>query len=104
MKDLPWGAMFGLLFMTMGPIRAVAVFSKARDRDDTPGARALALRASALVAAAFILTVLIGNAVLTDWGVRFSTLIAAGGVVLVALSLQTHLFPVISPESKGLNV
>lgn len=28
MTEFPWGAMFGLLFMTMGPVRALAVFSK----------------------------------------------------------------------------
>ena len=28
MSEMPWGALFGLLFMTMGPIRAIAVFSK----------------------------------------------------------------------------
>lgn len=93
MTEMPWGAMFGLLFMTMGPIRALAVFSRVGDRDDAPGVRQLALRASGLVAAAFVLTVLIGNVVLENWGVRLSTLIAAGGLVLVTLSLQGLLSP-----------
>lgn len=34
---------------------------------------------------------MIGNAVLENWGVAFSTLIAAGGLVLVTLSLQSLL-------------
>ena len=25
--SMPWGELFGLLFMTMGPIRAIATFS-----------------------------------------------------------------------------
>lgn len=91
MTEFPWGAMFGLLFMTMGPVRALAVFSTVGESDDAPGVRALALRASALVGAAFALTVMIGNTVLENWGVAFSTLIAAGGLVLVALSLQSLL-------------
>jgi small neutral amino acid transporter SnatA (MarC family) len=93
MTELPWGAMFGLLFMTMGPIRALAVFSRVGDSDHSPGVRGLAVRSAALVAAAFVLTVLIGNTVLENWGVDFSTLIAAGGLVLVTLSLQALLFP-----------
>jgi small neutral amino acid transporter SnatA (MarC family) len=93
MTELPWGAMFGLLFMTMGPIRALAVFSRVGESDHSPGVRSLAFRSSGLVAAAFVLTVLIGNAVLENWGVGFSTLVAAGGLVLVSLSLQALLFP-----------
>jgi multiple antibiotic resistance protein len=85
--------MFGLLFMTMGPVRALAVFSKVDDNDTAPGVRALAFRSSGLVGAAFLLTVLIGNSVLTGWGVSFAALIGAGGLVLVALSLQTLLMP-----------
>jgi small neutral amino acid transporter SnatA (MarC family) len=95
--EMPWGALFGLLFMTMGPIRAIAVFSKVGARDDAPGVRALAFRAAGLVAAAFLMTVLIGNGVLTAWGVSYPILILAGGVVLTALSLQTLLSPAAGP-------
>lgn len=97
MTEMPWGALFGLLFMTMGPIRAIAVFSKVGNRDDAPGVRALAFRATGLVAAAFLMTVLIGNGVLTAWGVSYPVLILAGGVVLTALSLQTLLSPATGP-------
>lgn len=88
MTGMPWGALFGLLFMTMGPIRAIAVFSRVGERDDAPAVRALATRAAGLVAAAFVMTVLIGNTVLTAWGVSFPALIGAAGVVLAVLSLQ----------------
>lgn len=97
MTDLPWGALFGLVFMTMGPIRAIAVFSKVGERDDAPGVRPLAIRATGLVAAAFLLTVLVGNGVLASWGVAFPTLILAGGLVLTTLSLQTLLSPATGP-------
>ena len=97
MTEMPWGALFGLLFMTMGPIRAIAVFSRMGESDDAPGVRALAFRSAGLVAAAFVMTVLIGNGVLTAWGVSFPMLILAGGVVLTALSLQTLLFPASGP-------
>lgn len=40
MTEMPCGALFGLLFMTMGPIRAIAVFAKAGDSGGAPGARA----------------------------------------------------------------
>ena len=95
MTEMPWGALFGLLFMTMGPIRAIAVFAKVGDSDGAPGVRALAGRSALLVAGAFALTVVIGNAVLGAWGVSFPVLIAAGGLVLVALSLQALLVPAV---------
>jgi small neutral amino acid transporter SnatA (MarC family) len=97
MTEMPWGALFGLLFMTMGPIRAIAVFSRMGESDDAPGVRSLAFRSAGLVAAAFVMTVLIGNGVLTAWGVSFPMLILAGGVVLTALSLQTLLAPAAAP-------
>ena len=93
MTEMPWGTLFGLLFMTMGPIRAVAVFSGVGDGDDAPGVRTLANRSAALVAGAFVMTVIVGNAVLTAWGVSFPALIGAAGVVLLALSLQALLSP-----------
>jgi small neutral amino acid transporter SnatA (MarC family) len=93
MSEMPWGQLFGLLFMTMGPIRAIAVFSAVGDSDSAASVRALAKRSAALVAAAFTLAVLIGNAVLTAWGVSYPALIGAGGVILMALSLQALLAP-----------
>ena len=66
--------------MTMGPIRAIAVFSRVGERDDAPGVKSLALRSTALVAGAFGLTVAIGNGVLTAWGVSFPALIGVGAL------------------------
>lgn len=93
MSEFPWGQFFGLLFMTMGPIRAIAVFSRVGDSDDAPGVRGLATRAAALVAGAYLLAVFVGNGALTAWGVSFPVLIGAAGVALFALSLQALLVP-----------
>ncbi len=91
MKDFPWGTLWSLMFMTMGPIRAVAVFSNVGTSDADPGVRRLAAQASAIVAGAFLLTVLIGNSVLVAWGVSFPVLIGTGGLILAILSLQSIL-------------
>jgi hypothetical protein len=45
MTGMPWGSLFGLLFMTMGPIRAIAVFSRVGERDDAPGDAPAPMRA-----------------------------------------------------------
>jgi small neutral amino acid transporter SnatA (MarC family) len=97
MTEMPWGSLFGLLFMTMGPIRAIAVYSRVGERDDAPGVRALATRSAGLVAGAFLLTVIVGDAALSAWGVSLPALIAAGGVVLIALSMQALLLPFAGP-------
>jgi multiple antibiotic resistance protein len=90
---MPWGELFGLLFMTMGPIRAIAAFSVVGEDDAAPEVKALAGRAAGLVAGAFVVTVLIGTGVQDAWGISFPVLIGAGGVALLALSLQALLAP-----------
>lgn len=90
---MPWGELFGLLFMTMGPIRAIATFSLVGEDDSALEVRALAGRAAALVAGAFVVTVVIGTGVLGAWGITFPVLIGAGGAALFALSLQVLLAP-----------
>lgn len=92
-SQMPWGELFGLLFMTMGPIRAIAVFSNVGKDDADPAVKAMAGRASALVAGAYIVAVVIGLGALGAWGVSFPVLIGAGGVTLFALSLQGLLAP-----------
>ncbi len=46
---MPWGQIFGLLFMTLGPIRAIAVYSRVGDDDSAPEVRAMAARLGILV-------------------------------------------------------
>ena len=94
MNEMPWGQFFGLLFMTMGPIRAIAVFSRVGESDDAPRVRALATESAGLVAGAYLLAVFVGNGALNAWGVSFPVLIGAAGVALFALSLQALLTPV----------
>lgn len=96
---MPWGQVFGLLFMTMGPIRAIAVFGTFGDDDRAPGVASLANRSAALVAGAYAVAVLMGNGALTAWGVSFPVLIGAAGFALFALSLQGLLYP--SAPSSG---
>jgi small neutral amino acid transporter SnatA (MarC family) len=93
MTEVPWGQFFGLLFMTMGPIRAIAVFSRVGTDDAQPEVRSLANRSAWLVAGAFLVAILMGTGALGAWGVSFPVLIGAGGVALFVLSLQTLLSP-----------
>lgn len=93
LPQMPWGQLFGLLFMTMGPIRAIAVYARVGDDDNAPEVRAMAGRAAALVAGAFALAVVVGTGALEAWGVSFPVLVGAGGVALFALSLQALLAP-----------
>jgi small neutral amino acid transporter SnatA (MarC family) len=90
---MPWGQVFGLLFMTMGPIRAIAVFGTIGDSDADPATRALANRSAALIAGAFVLAILMGKGALSAWGVTYPVLIGAAGITLFALSLQSLLGP-----------
>ena len=93
MNRMPWAQVFGLLFMTMGLIRAIAVFGNVGNSDADPDVRSLASRAAGLVAGAYVLAVLMGNGALTAWGVSFPVLIGAAGCALFALSLQSRVNP-----------
>jgi len=95
--ELHLGMLFGLLFMTMGPIRAVAVFAGVGTDDNAPGVRRLAARAAGLTAIAFVLAVFGGTGTLASWEVSLPVLIGSAGVVLLALSLQSLLVP--APQS-----
>lgn len=98
---LPWGTLFGLLFMTMGPIRSVAVFANIGEADDAPGVRALATRAVALVAIAFAVAIVLGDQALARWGVGIPALIAAAGIILIMLSLYSMLAPTPSTSTSA---
>jgi multiple antibiotic resistance protein len=91
--SLPWGTLFGLLFMTMGPIRALAVFANFGKSDEAPGVRPLATRAVGLVAIAFAVAVVLGDQTLNRWGVELRSLIAAAGCIVLVLSLQAMIVP-----------
>lgn len=93
MQEMPWGQVFGLLFMTMGPIRAVSVFGSVGESDTDAATRALANKSAGLVAAGFVVAVLMGNGALTAWRVSFPVLISAAGTALFALSLNSLLNP-----------
>ncbi|GAA5524964.1 hypothetical protein Maes01_01524 [Microbulbifer aestuariivivens] len=90
---VPWGTLFGLLFMTMGPIRAIAVFSIYGESDEAPAVRSLAWRSIVLSAIAFCVALFMGDGALQSWGVGMPALIAAAGAILFILSLQMIMFP-----------
>jgi len=90
---VPWGTLFGLLFMTMGPVHAVAVFASYGEDDKDPNVRALAGRSLGLLAAAFVAAVLFGDQILASWGVGLPALIGAAGMILIVLSLHATLKP-----------
>lgn len=90
---LLWATLFGLMFMTMGPIGAIAVFSAFGESDHDPGVRPLAARSIGRVAAAFAVAALLGDLVLVRWGVDLPALVIAAGAIVFALSLQAMLSP-----------
>jgi multiple antibiotic resistance protein len=96
--SIPWGTLFGLLFMAMGPIRAVAVFGTIGGEDAHPDVRALAARAIGLAAIAFTVALLLGDQSLARWGVQLPALIMAAGIIIVVVSLHSMLSPADSPS------
>lgn len=85
---LPWGTLFSLLFMAMGPIHAVAVFASFGKNDSDPDVRALASLPLKLLAIAFTSAVLVGDELLGSWGIKPPALVGAARIVLIVLSIN----------------
>jgi len=90
-SNVPWDTLFSLLFMSMGPIHAVAVFARLGESDDDPAVRALADRSLKLLAIAFTLAVFLGNELIGAWGIKLPALVGAAGVILIVLPLHSIL-------------
>lgn len=99
-STLPWATLLGLLFTTMGPVRAVSVFASYGESDRAPGVRPLAARSVGLATVAFVLAVLMGDQTLARSGVGLPALIGAAGFIIVVFSVQAMLSPVQSARQE----
>ena len=94
MQDAPeplvgLGAVFTLLFITLGPLKIVGPFVQlTRDADETT-MRKIAVRAFVLAVIAVVVGGFLGQALLENWGISSSAMLLSGGIIfaLVGLSL-----------------
>jgi multiple antibiotic resistance protein len=94
------GAVFTLLFVTLGPLKIVGPFVQlTRDADETT-MRRIAVRAFVLAVIAVVVGGFVGQALLENWNISIPALLLAGGIIflLVGLSLVLEQYqPVHAP-------
>lgn len=86
---LELGAVFTLLFVTMGPLKVLGPFARLTHGADEATVRQIAVRAFALGLIAAVAGGFIGLTLLRNWSITIPTMLLAGGIIffLVALSI-----------------
>jgi len=87
----PLSQLSALVFMMMGPVSLIPLFSGATRAADPALRRSIALRAFGFAAAALVVAVAMGAGLLTKWGVSRPALIIAAGLLLMLASLRNVL-------------
>ncbi len=87
----PLGQLSTLVFMMMGPVSLIPLFSAMTRAADAPLRHAIALRAFGFAVIALVIAIAIGAGLLTQWGVSRPALIIAAGLLLTLASLRNVL-------------
>ena len=93
------GAVFTLLFVTLGPLKIVGPFVQLTRDADEATMKAIAVRAFALAVVAVVAGGFLGQALLENWNISIPALLLAGGVIflLVGLSLVLEQYQPVHP-------
>jgi multiple antibiotic resistance protein len=83
------GAVFTLLFVTLGPLKIVGPFVQLTREADDATMKKIAVRAFVLALIAVVVGGFVGQALLENWGISIPALLLAGAIIflLVGLSL-----------------
>ena len=87
----PLGQLSALVFMMMGPVSLIPLFSGATRGADPPLRHSIALRAFGFAVIALVIAVALGAGLLTRWGVSRPALIIAAGLLLTLAALRNVL-------------
>lgn len=79
---------FATFFATIGPIEAAVVFAALTPGYTRPDRRMISLKACGIAALILLFFAVFGRAILTQLGVTFPALQAAGGVILLVIALD----------------
>jgi multiple antibiotic resistance protein len=106
--EVPLPKLFTLLFMMMGPLRAVPTFAGFTPKLDTPTRNMLALRGVLFAAVGVVLAVFIGARLMQSWGASREALVTVIGLLLLLTALQSVIgwpaAPTPTPPPEGENL
>ena len=82
------GAVFTLLFVTLGPVKILGPFAQLTRDVDEAKAKQIAVRAFALALVAVVAGGFVGRALLGNWGISVPALMLAGGIIFFLVGLN----------------
>jgi multiple antibiotic resistance protein len=89
--QIPTAQIFTLLFLMLGPFKIIGPFAKMTKGADAALARQIALRSTLFAGLALLLAALLGERVLSSYGVPLPVLSLSGGIILFLVALQNIL-------------
>jgi multiple antibiotic resistance protein len=100
MPEVPLPKLFTLLFMMMGPLRAVPLFAAYTPKRDAPTRNTLAFRGVIFAGIGVVLAVFMGAGLMRSWGASREALVTVIGLLLLLTALQGVIGwpPAASPE------
>ena len=88
---LGFGAVFTLLFVTLGPLKILGPFAQmTRDVDDAT-MRKIAVRAFVIALVAVLAGGVLGRALMYNWNISPPTMLLAGGIIFLLVGLRVVL-------------
>jgi multiple antibiotic resistance protein len=82
------GAVFTLLFVTLGPVKILGPFAQLTRDADEAKVKQIAVRAFALAVVAVVAGGFAGRALLGNWGISIPALMLAGGIIFFLVGLN----------------
>lgn len=104
---LSLGAVFTLLFVTLGPLKSLGPFAQLTHDLDEPALQKLSVRSFVIALIAVVVGGFVGQALLKNWNIPVAAMELAGGVIFFLVGLRVvleqyepqHLAPAPLPES-----
>jgi multiple antibiotic resistance protein len=101
------GAVFTLLFVTLGPLKSLGPFAQLTHDLDEPALRKLGVRSFVIALIAVVVGGFVGQALLKNWNISVAAMELAGGVIFFLVGLRvvleqyepTHVAPAPLPEA-----
>ena len=90
-QQRPLAQIFTFLFLMLGPFKIIGPFSRITKGADAKFARRIALRATLFASLALLLAALLGDSILSNFGIPIPLLALTAGIILFLVALQNIL-------------
>jgi multiple antibiotic resistance protein len=97
-RQFPVGQVFTLLFLMLGPFKIIGPFLKVTRGADARLTRRIAVFATMFSALALLIAGVLGESVLSTYGIPLPVLALSGGIILFLVALKTVLEQFAPPE------